>query len=190
MFHTFWSVPCTVCCFACKTFVPSMFGVCVNFKNMFFNALLYNSVVKWRWERDGWKTDAIIYRQQQQHVHSRTAQLSGDSRGPTCIADLDSGARALSNAQNRPALLQLNRLLGTAVPWMSHPYHQVQEQRRLTIRSVGWNRIGGHAAPRTQWWEVWQVERWMINCTDIPSKDQTKRSMKQCILSCNHHSNQ
>ena len=37
------------------------------------------------------------------------------SRGPTCTADLDSGALALTNAQNRPALLQLNRPLGTAL---------------------------------------------------------------------------
>ena len=42
-------------------------------------------------------------------------QLSDDSRGPTCIADLDSGALVLTNAQIRPALLQLNRPLGTAV---------------------------------------------------------------------------
>ena len=73
-------------------------------------------MLKWRWEREGRKTAAIIYCwQQQQRVHSRTAQLSNDSRGHTCIADLDSGVLALTNAQDRPALLQLNRPLGTAV---------------------------------------------------------------------------
>ena len=40
---------------------------------------------------------AIIYRwQQQQHVHGRTAQLSDISSGATCVADLDSGALALT----------------------------------------------------------------------------------------------
>ena len=45
----------------------------------------------------GWKTAAIIYSwQQQQHVRGRTAQLSDISSGATCVADLDSGALALT----------------------------------------------------------------------------------------------
>ena len=44
-----------------------------------------------------WKTAAIIYCwQQQQHVRGRTAQLSDISSGATCVADLDSGALALT----------------------------------------------------------------------------------------------
>ena len=40
---------------------------------------------------------AIIYCwQQQQHVRGRTAQLSDISSGATCVADLDSGALALT----------------------------------------------------------------------------------------------
>ena len=40
---------------------------------------------------------AIIYCwQQQQHVRGRTAQLSDSSSGATCVADLDSGALALT----------------------------------------------------------------------------------------------
>ena len=40
---------------------------------------------------------AIIYCwQQQQHVHAWTAQLSDISSGATCVADLDSGALALT----------------------------------------------------------------------------------------------
>ena len=45
----------------------------------------------------GWKTAAIIYCwQQQQHVRGRTGQLSDISSGATCVADLDSGALALT----------------------------------------------------------------------------------------------
>ena len=44
----------------------------------------------------GWKTAAIIYCWQQQHVRGRTAQLSDISSGATCVADLDSGALALT----------------------------------------------------------------------------------------------
>ena len=45
----------------------------------------------------GWKTAAIIYCwQQQRHVRDRTAQLSDISSGATCVADLDSGALALT----------------------------------------------------------------------------------------------
>ena len=123
--HTFLCLPCTVCRFArngfvaawnLKRFTKHVWCLCKLQNTSFFNGLLYNTVLKWRWEREGWKTAAIIYcRQQQQCVHNRTAQLSDDSRGPTCIADLDSGALALTIAQNRPALLQLNRPLGTAV---------------------------------------------------------------------------
>ena len=91
--------------------------------------MLSNSVVKWRWGREGVKDSCIIYcRQQQQHVHSWIAQLSHISSGATCTADLDSEALALTNAQNRPALLQLNRPLGTAVT------HN-QEAHTLTHRS-------------------------------------------------------
>ena len=77
--------------------------------------MLSNSVVKWRWGREGVKDSWIIYCWQQQHVHSRTAQLSRISSGATCTVDLNTGALALTNAQNRPALIQLNRPLGTAV---------------------------------------------------------------------------
>ena len=44
----------------------------------------------------GWKTAAIIYCWQQQHVRGRTAQLSDISSGATCVADLDSRALALT----------------------------------------------------------------------------------------------
>ena len=45
----------------------------------------------------GWKTAAVIYCwQQQQHVRGRTAQLSDISSGATWVADLDSGALALT----------------------------------------------------------------------------------------------
>ena len=44
----------------------------------------------------GWKTAAIIYCWQQQHVCGRTAQLSDISSGATCVADLDSRALALT----------------------------------------------------------------------------------------------
>ena len=89
--------------------------------------MLSNSVVKWRWGREGVKDSCIIYCWQQ-HVNRRTAQLSHISSGATCTADLDSEALALTNAQNRPALLQLNRPLGTAVT------HN-QEAHTLTHRS-------------------------------------------------------
>ena len=117
--HTLLCLPCTVCCFAwngfvavwnLKRFTRHVWCLC-KLQNKFFNGLLYNSVVKWHWETEVWKTAAIIYcRHQQQRAYSRTAQVSDDLRGPTCIADQDSGALALTNAQNRPALLQLNSL--------------------------------------------------------------------------------
>ena len=44
----------------------------------------------------GWKTAAIIYCWQQQHVRGGTAQLSDISSGATCVADLDSRALALT----------------------------------------------------------------------------------------------
>ena len=44
----------------------------------------------------GWKTTAITYCWQQQHVCGRTAQLSDISSGATCVADLDSRALALT----------------------------------------------------------------------------------------------
>ena len=44
----------------------------------------------------GWKTAAIIYCWQQQHVRGRTAQLWDISSGATCVADLDSRALALT----------------------------------------------------------------------------------------------
>ena len=44
----------------------------------------------------GWKTAAIVYWWQQQHVRGRTAQLSDISSGVTCVADLDSRALALT----------------------------------------------------------------------------------------------
>ena len=46
------------------------------------------------------------------HQDRSAIHISG---GATCTVDLNSGALALTNAQNRPALLQLNRPLGTAV---------------------------------------------------------------------------
>ena len=57
--------------------------------------LLYNSVVRWRWEREGVKDGCYNLLWQQQHVRGRTAQLSDISSGATCVADLDSGALAL-----------------------------------------------------------------------------------------------
>ena len=53
------------------------------------------------WDGSGkgrvWKTAAIIYCwQQQQHVRGWTAQLLDISSGATCVADLDSGALALT----------------------------------------------------------------------------------------------
>ena len=47
-------------------------------------------------KRRGWKTAAIIYCWQQQHVRGRTAQLWDISSGATCVADLDSRALALT----------------------------------------------------------------------------------------------
>ena len=44
----------------------------------------------------GWKTAAIIYCWQQQHVRGQTAQLSDISSGATSVADLDSRALALT----------------------------------------------------------------------------------------------
>ena len=45
---------------------------------------------------------AIIYCwQQQQHVRGRIAQLSDISSGATCVADLDSGALALTKEASR-----------------------------------------------------------------------------------------
>ena len=44
----------------------------------------------------GWKTAAIVYWWQQQHVRGRTTQLSDISSGATCVADLDSRALALT----------------------------------------------------------------------------------------------
>ena len=44
----------------------------------------------------GWKTAAIIYCWQQQHVRGWTAHLSDISSGATCVADLDSAALALT----------------------------------------------------------------------------------------------
>ena len=44
----------------------------------------------------GWKTAAIIYCWQQQHVRGWTVQLSDISSGATCVADLDSRALALT----------------------------------------------------------------------------------------------
>ena len=44
----------------------------------------------------GWKTAAIIYWWQQQHVRGRTTQLLDISSGATCVADLDSQALALT----------------------------------------------------------------------------------------------
>ena len=56
----------------------------------------------------GWKTAAIIYCWQQQHVRGQTAQLSDISSGATCVADLDSGALALTKeaSGNSRALTQ------------------------------------------------------------------------------------
>ena len=47
-------------------------------------------------KRRGWKTAAIIYCWQQQHVCGQTAQLLDISSGATCVADLDSAALALT----------------------------------------------------------------------------------------------
>ena len=122
IFHTVLCVPCTVCCFASNGFVAAwnlkrltkhVWCLCKLqnkcFSMVCFTNLCWNGAGKQRGERQ------CHYCWRQQHVHSRTAQLSVDSRGPTCIADLDSGALALTNTQNRPALLQLNRPLGTAM---------------------------------------------------------------------------
>ena len=83
------------CSMKTKTIVPSVFGVCVNFKIRTFQW----SAVQW-WDGAGkgmgWKTAAIIYCWQQQHVCGQTAQLLDISSGATCVADLDSGALALT----------------------------------------------------------------------------------------------
>ena len=105
------------CCMKSKTFYQACLVSVYNFK--ISKSFQWSAIQLW-WDGAGkgrgWKTAATIYCWlQQQPVHSRTAQLSDDSRGPTCIADLDSGALVLTNARNRPALLQLNRPLGTAV---------------------------------------------------------------------------
>ena len=93
-----------------------MLGVHVNFKIRFLQWSAVQLCGEMAPGREGVKDSCIIYcRQQQQHVHSWIAQLSHISSGATCTADLDSGALALTNAQNRPTLLQLNRPLGTAV---------------------------------------------------------------------------
>ena len=52
---------------------------------------------------------------------------------------------------------------------------QICWQRRLTIRSICWNWVGGHVAPWTQWGKVRQVKRWVIDCMRKTSKDQTRQ---------------
>ena len=85
-----------------------MFGVCVNFKIRAFQWSAVQLCGEIALGKGAAKDSYHNYCRQQHQSVSRTAQLSDDSTGPTCIAGLDSGAQALTNAQNRPALLQLN----------------------------------------------------------------------------------
>ena len=85
------------CSMKAKTIVPSIFGVCVNFKIRPFQWSAVQLCGEMALGKGGgWKTAAIIYCWQQQHVRCRTAQLSDISSGATCIADLDSAALALT----------------------------------------------------------------------------------------------
>ena len=55
----------------------------------------------------------------------------------TCTVDLDSGALALTNAPNRPALLQLNRSLGTAVDEVRRFFEGIKRQ----LNDDRWHKI-------------------------------------------------
>ena len=59
----------------------------------------------------GWKTAAIIYCWQQQHVRGRTAQLSDISSGATCVADLDSAALALTKKASENSRVRQSTLV-------------------------------------------------------------------------------
>ena len=66
----------------------------------------------------GWKTAAIIYCwQQQQHVRGRTAQLSNIS----CVADLDSGALALTKEASGNSRVVFMLVDERAAHTTSHP---------------------------------------------------------------------
>ena len=79
-----------------------MFGVCVNFKIRVF-----------QWSAVQLCGEMVLGK-------GEAEDSCHNLRGPTCIADLDSGALALTNADNRPALLQLSRPHGTAVKEIIH----------------------------------------------------------------------
>ena len=118
-----------------------MFGVCVNFKIRAFQWSAVQLCGEIALGKGGAKDSYHNYCRQQHQSVSRTAQLSDDSTGPTCIADLDSGALALTNAQNRPALLQLNRPLGTAVSNLNMPNDIPHDwcTNRYTLQVIGSN---------------------------------------------------
>ena len=63
----------------------------------------------------GWKTAAIIYCWQQQHVCGRTAQLSDISSGATCVADLDSRALALTKEASGNSCVSVETVLSMHV---------------------------------------------------------------------------
>ena len=111
------------CCFAWngfvaewKTIVPGILDVHVNFKIRDLQWSAVQLCGKMSLGKGGGKRQlynlllaaaAAFPHQDHSAIHI--------SSGATCTADLDSGVLALTDAQNRPALLQLNRPLGTAV---------------------------------------------------------------------------
>ena len=101
----YWAQCDVLCDFCMKWFCCCMKTYCTkriwclgklqnkNFSMVCCTTLWWDGAGKGR----GWKMAAIIYCwQQQQHVHGRTAQLLDISSGATCVADLDSGALALT----------------------------------------------------------------------------------------------
>ena len=99
-----------------KTIVPSTFGVHADFK---IRVLQWTAVQlcgkMWLGKGGGkrWLYNLLLAAAAACPHQDRSAIHI--SSGATCTADLDSGALALTNAQSRPALLQLNRPLGTAL---------------------------------------------------------------------------
>ena len=74
-----------------RTIVPSIFGVCVNFKRRTFQWSAVQLCGEMALGKGGGER-----RLQQQHDRGQTTQLSDISSGATCVADLDSGAWALT----------------------------------------------------------------------------------------------
>ena len=85
------------CCMKTKTIVPNVFGVCVNFKiRKLFSGLLYNSVVRWRWEREGVKDGCYNLLLAAAACPWPDRSAIGYLKWATCVADLDSRALALT----------------------------------------------------------------------------------------------